>query len=441
MTSLAVIRFFVYSSTHMPDRTVAPLFHPLRSPIIPRADKSVLPNGIPTQWVNIGTQEVIRIECIFPAETSLYPHSTASLFASKMMWEGTQTRSSSQISQTLDLYGAFTDTVHTPDYYGLVVYTMPRFLPNILPVLADVLYNASLPEKEWNSLKSILLEQLKVNQEQNSWIARTTFRSKLFGEGSRYGFSQTEDNIRELALDDLKSFYKTNISEAPFYVFASGKVEDQTLKLIETYLGQHPTKPLTAVSPAADGGFPGAPVGRVAIPRDGSSQYTLRIGKRAPRRTDKDFFSLLVTNEILGGYFGSRLMKNIREEKGLTYGISSYLPAMKHASYFMIATDVNKDSLSQISDEIKKEILTLQNEEVSETELARVKKVMAGEFVRSIGTAFEIGDLYQAIAICDLPDDFYDTYLDKIRSVTAEQIQEVARNFLNPDSMMEVVVG
>lgn len=425
----------------MLDRTVAPQHKNIQLPSIPGSNKTFLPNGIPVQWVNTGLQEVIRIECIFPADSNDFPHPSISFFTSRMMWEGTANRSSAQISQALDLYGAFTDTVHTPDYYGLAVYTMPKFLPQVLPILADVLYCASFPEKEWASLRNIMRQQLMINKTQNAWIARTQFKEALFGRETRYGFSQNEESLETLALEDLHSFYTTYISTAPFSVFASGKVEAHSLAFIEKYLGQQKTN-TPAPSSIADTAIDlETKAGRIVIPRRDSSQYTLRIGKKAPVRTADDFFKILVTNEILGGYFGSRLMKNIREEKGLTYGISSYLPALKRASYFMIATDVNKDSLDEILDEIKKEIFCLQKDEISETELSRVKKVMEGEFARSVGTAFEIGDLYQTIAICGLPEDFYDTYLDKIRRVTAEDIQLVARNFLNPDSMLEVVVG
>lgn len=425
----------------MTDRTAAPPFKDIALPLIPPSNRMRLDNGLPLHWVSIGTQEVIRIECIFRAESWLLPHPAVSFFTAKLLWEGTLHRTSAQLSQTLDLYGAFTDTVHTPDYFGLVVYTMPRFLPHILPVLAEVLDEASLPDKEWETLRNITLQQLKINQTQNSWIARSKFRSALFGDDSRYGYSQTEHDLRNLSVETLKSFYAQNIRQSAFSVFVSGKVEMPTLTLIGQYLGKRKISgpPVTVPVSAS---YDSKPVtGRIDIAREDSSQYTIRIGKRAPLRTDDAFFKILVTNEILGGYFGSRLMKNIREEKGLTYGISSYVPAMKHASYFMIATDVNKNARDQILDEIRNEITTLQTDGVPEAELSRVKKVMSGEFARAVGTAFEIGDLYQAIAVCDLPADFYDTYLEKVRAVTAEDVQLVAKNFLDPASMLEVVVG
>lgn len=425
----------------MPDRTIAPAYKPVTLPPIPKGRRLVLDNGIPLHWISTGDQEAIRIECLFPAASWMYPHPKVSFFAVKMLLEGTARRSSAQLNQALDLYGAFTETVHTPDYYGITLYTMPRFLENILPILAEVLDSASFPENEWDNLQNIILQQLKVNREQSSWLAGAKFRSALFGENSRYGYSQNEADISALTVGEIRSFYASHIRETPFYLFASGKVEDRSVGLISTYLGKRPVRALPAAPGAVLPGETGFSPEKITVEKPGSSQYTLRLGKKVPGRTHPDYFKSLVTNEILGGYFGSRLMKNIREEKGLTYGISSHLPAWKDSAYFMIATDVNKDSLGVLSDEIRKELASLQSAEVPEEELERVRNVIAGEFARTLGTAFEIGDLHQTTVLCKLPEDFYDTYLDNIRSVTADDVREVARDLLDIETMTEVIVG
>ncbi len=401
----------------------------------------LLDNGIPLHWISTGDQEAIRIECLFPALSWQHPHPKISFFGVKMLLEGTGSKSSAEIARSLDLYGAFTEIVHTPDYYGLTIYTMPKFLPHVLPVVAEVLDDASFPQKEWDNLLNIVSQQLKVNQEQNSWVAGSKFKAALFGEGSRYGYSQNEADLRTLSLEEAKAFYSTSIRESPFYVFASGKITGASVELIGRYLGSRTIKGISLPPPASPPTQHPASTGRIEVSRSGSSQYTLRMGRKVPGRLHPDYFKALVTNEVLGGYFGSRLMKNIREEKGLTYGISSYLPALRDSAYFMIATDVNKDSLGELLGEIRKEFDILQTQTITGKELERVKNVMSGEFARSLGTAFEIGDLHQTAVICGLPSSFYDTYLDNIRAVTVEDVQSTALDLFDIGRMTEVVVG
>lgn len=401
----------------------------------------LLDNGTPLHWISTGDQEAIRIECLFPALSWQHPHPKISFFGVKMLLEGTGSKSSAEIAGALDLYGAFTEIVHTPDYYGLTIYTMPKFLPHVLPVVAEVFDDASFPQQEWDNLLNIVSQQLKVNQEQNSWLAGSKFKAALFGESSRYGYSQNEADLKSLQIEEAKAFYSSFIRKSPFYIFASGKVTDASVELISRHLGSRTIESIPLSSPASPPGQVPVATGRIEVSKSGSSQYTLRMGRKVPGRLHPDYFKALVTNEVLGGYFGSRLMKNIREEKGLTYGISSYLPALRDSAYFMIATDVNKDSLDELLGEIRKEFNILQTQAIADKELERVKNVMSGEFARSLGTAFEIGDLHQTAVICGLPSSFYDTYLDNIRAVTIEDVQSTALDLFDIGQMTEVVVG
>jgi predicted Zn-dependent peptidase len=150
---------------------------------------------------------------------------------------------------------------------------------------------------------------------------------------------------------------------------------------------------------------------------------------------------MLVTNEVLGGYFGSRLMKNIREEKGFTYGISSNMPSFRRDGYFLIGTDVNKENTQQTLDEIHKEIRILQHESVPQDELETVKNFMAGEFVGSLNTPFEIADRYKVVLLDGMSADFLTTYIERLRAVTSDDISAIAKQYLAESSLQEVVVG
>src|SRR5690606_8798304 len=154
-----------------------------------------------------------------------------------------------------------------------------------------------------------------------------------------------------------------------------------------------------------------------------------------------DFVKLLVVNEILGGYFGSRLMKNIREDKGYTYGISSAMVPLKNKGYFIIGTDVNKENTGNTLQEIYKEIETLQNSLVSEEELNTVRSFMVGSFLSEINTPFALADKFKGVHLYGLDYDFYDAYLHTVNNITSIEIQNLAHQYLQKDTFSEVVVG
>jgi zinc protease len=170
-------------------------------------------------------------------------------------------------------------------------------------------------------------------------------------------------------------------------------------------------------------------------------QTSIRIGRHLFKRKDPDFYKFIVCNEVLGGYFGSRLMKNIREDKGYTYGISSNLAPLKNAGYWAISTDVKKEFAQATLDEIAKEIKLLQTKLVSVDELQTVQNFMAGEFAASLNTPFEIADRVRLMVLENLEPDFYARYISGVRAITPEQIMEMANKYLNFDDLTQVLVG
>ena len=150
---------------------------------------------------------------------------------------------------------------------------------------------------------------------------------------------------------------------------------------------------------------------------------------------------MIVATEILGGYFGSRLMRNIREEKGFTYGISSSIVPMRQAGYWAIGTDVKKEFAQATLDEIQKEIHRLQTELVPENELETVKNYLAGEFAGSLNTPFEIADRVRLMVLEGLDVEFYSNYIQRLRVVTAEDIQRMANQYWQWEDLQQVIVG
>ncbi|WP_353722269.1 pitrilysin family protein [Dyadobacter sp. 676] len=423
----------------LPDRTIAPDFKVIQTVNLPDPQTYTLDNGLAVHVINIGEQPVVRLECIFEAGSWYEREVAASYFAIKMLPEGAGGMTSQEISEAFDRLGAFTEMTHTPDRVGVVVYCLSRFLPDVLPVVQKLIGSPRFPEKEFQELKNITLQNLKVNKEKTAYLATTEFRARLFGNEHPYGQSQSEKGIEALGIDAVKAHYERFIKNSKFTVVLAGQVSEADVRLINATLGQGAVSTGgTAVSYAPSGVYQGQ---EAVVERQESVQSSIRMGRVLFNRQHPDYFRMLVTNEILGGYFGSRLMKNIREEKGLTYGISSHLATLRNEGYLMIGTDVKKEFTQQTIDEIKKEIRRLQTEPVGAGELQTVKSFMAGEFAGSLNTAFEVADRRKILLLDNLPADFFNQYIDRIHATTAEEVMEMANRYLSPDDMLTVVAG
>ncbi|GAB3810108.1 pitrilysin family protein [Spirosoma humi] len=421
------------------DRTQPPAFQAIQQIQLPAVQSHRLDNGVPLHLISVAHQPVLRLECVFNAGTWYEQVPGSAFFTMKMLSEGTPARSSAQINEYIDRYGAFLELNSGPDRASVVVYCLTKFLPDLLPLLREMLTEPAFPQKELDDLRNITLQNLRVNYEKNAYLAGVLFRETLFGADHPYGRSQRPEAVEQLTRQGVVDFFERVVRNRPFQIVLAGQATENEVVAINRELGQLSIRTDTLAS--ADGPIQADDRLAVLAEKPDSIQSSIRIGRRLFTRSHPDFFKMLVTNEILGGYFGSRLMKNIREEKGFTYGISSNMPSFRRDGYFLIGTDVNKENTQQTLDEIRKEIHILQTEPVLPDELETVQNYMAGEFVGSLNTPFEIADRYKVILLDDMPADFLTTYIQHVRAVSPTDIMEMAGRYLASDSLREVIVG
>ena len=422
------------------DRTTSPAFHTIEQVHIPLAQTYTLANGIPLHVINVGEQPVVKLELSFHAGNWYDTKNGISFFTSKMLNEGTSQHNSNQISEYFDQFGAFTEFTHGVDRASFVVYGLTKYLDQLLPMVQEILNDSIFPEKELNTLKKIQLQTIQVNQEKTSFLANQKIRKSLFGTQHPYGKHVTSQVIEAITREDLVDYYKSHWKNQPCRIFLSGKVTEADIQLVSQAFGDTPLQKRLDSTPTFD--IDSAPIAEpILIEKENAMQSSIRLGKKLVTRNHPDYFNLLVTNEVLGGYFGSRLMKNIREDKGFTYGIGSNIVPFSKAGYFIIGTDVKKEFTQQTLDEIRKELHILQTELISSDELAAVRNYMIGAFAGSLNTPFEIADRYKIIMSEGLPLDFYNKYFEHIKSIKPEAILATAQQYLTPESFIEVVAG
>lgn len=421
------------------DRTIAPPSKKIEHINIPKAEIIFLDNQIPVYAIRAGEQAVSRLELIFEAGSRFETNTGESLFTSKMLAEGTKNNNGTEISEYFDQFGAFLEINQSAERLVMTVHGMTKHLPKLLPMLQEMISESVIPEKELLMQKNIASQTLKVNLEKTAYIAGQVFREQIYGATHPYGKSLTLPLIENINRDSIQEFYQNQIQARQFKIFISGKFDDEAIKALNQTFGQIALKNVGRKGHETD--FLPAKIENMLIERPENLQSSIRLGRKLFNRSHPDFFKFLVTNTIFGGYFGSRLMKNIREDKGFTYGISSSLVPQKDGGYLVMGTDVKKEFTQQTLDEIFKEIKILQTENVGENELETAKNYMIGSFVGSLNTPFEVADRQKIILLDELPSDYYENYIKNIRAVSESEVMEIANKYYNPEDMCEVVVG
>jgi zinc protease len=428
-------------STSPLNRNIAPTVHSIKQFDLVKPQAEILANGLRWNHIQAGKQTAVSVQLIFRAGTWFAPSREIAAFTARMLNEGTSTKTSAQIAEEVDKYGSFLEISSGNDYATIEVYALSKYLAPMLALVKELLTEATFPEKELQQVKDSNIQNIKVNNEKTSVVASAKFRTLLFGDNTPYGVEMMVEEVERVQQKQLVAFYQEAFYQQPFEVLSAGNLTDSEKNEIRNFLNSLTIKPANKVLETPKMVISGDKKrGQLYLAKDDALQSSIRIGKPLFLRTSEDYMVMRVLNEILGGYFGSRLMSNIREEKGYTYSISSSLQFNRNAGYLIIGTDVKKEVKEETKTEIFKEMQILCNEKVPKEELAMVKNYMKGAFVNSLGTPFAIADKYRNMFLFDLPADYYQNYLAAIDAVTAKELQEMAKKYLHGD-FVEVVVG
>ena len=420
----------------MLDRTKAPEFRKITTIDIQKAKTIQLSNGIPIHFIDGGTQPVIKLEFMVHSGKWFESMEGASFFTARMLTEGTAKLSANEISNTFDKFGAFIDVIPGFDYINLNLYCLGKYFDQLVPLLYEMFFNASFPDRELEILKNNTIQEIKVKDQKNSIVAIKKFRDLIFGSYHPYGKSLAEEDIAKIDRDILLNHYSKIFRNNP-EIILSGSIEDGYIKTIDQYFGREPY----GLNYEANKIKPFQQPGDLLIQKEKSAQSSIRIGKLLFNKNHPDYLKMIVVNEVLGGYFGSRLMKNIREEKGYTYGIYSRIMNFKYEGYFVIGTDVKKEFTRDTIAEINKEIAKMQQEPINDEELEMVKNQMIGAFLGEINSPFALADKFKNIYFHDLDYTFYQDFIQTINDITADEIMMLSLKYLEIDSLTSLVVG
>lgn len=418
------------------NRSVAPATTDIIDISLPIAQKEIGATGIPIYWVAGSTEEILRVELVFNAGINRQKQLLIAAATNNLIQEGTKTRTAQDIADGLDFYGSYLQTRCAVDDSQITLFCLKKHLVKCLDIVSDVVKNAEFPDNEIAIFVKNNKQRLKVQQEKTSYLCRKGFYKEIFGNASPISSFSESSDYDLISRETLVNFYQNSYQNSLKYITISGDVDAQTINTIRAFSDGF--KP--------DEGFVGYHASEIAsqnkyIKKEKSVQATLRLGKRLFNRKHTDYRKMQLLNLVLGGYFGSRLMKNIREDKGLTYGIHSSLESYLDDGCFYIEADVNTKKAGLALSEISLEIDRLNNDLIPEQELLTAKNYFLGSILRSIDGPFTIMDRNRLLLDYGLSSEYYAELFAIIKDTSAQELRDTCNLYLNRNSLVEVVCG
>lgn len=425
------------------DRTKAPKVKSNTEYNFLTAETQYLKNGVPLHVINSGEQEVMRLQLVFNAGSIYQDKAIVAAAVNELILEGTKKHSSEEISNLFENKGAFIDTELSSDNASINLYCLSSVnriseLKELLFLLKEVIQEAIFPEEEIKHFVQVKRQNFSVNSKRVAFVARNNFLAFLLGSKHAYANKVESEDFDNLTREDLLNFYERFYLKGALEIYVSGKVDRKVQQLIKEVFDD-------CVYNKVEGDklleFSLPEISEKRIPIQSVLQTAIRMGCPVIDKKHPDFIPLYVANTILGGYFGSRLMNNIREDKGFTYGIQSSIIVQQDLAYFMIATEVGEQHKEATMHEIKKELDLLSDNLVGTAELNLVKNYLRGSILKNFDGAFAAMDRFRSVNQLQLKDTYYYDLLKGIEAVEPEDIQFVSRKYLNWNKIKSIIVG
>lgn len=400
-------------------------------------EHATLDNGTPVYMINAGAEDVLQLEWAYPAGNSFERQNLVAATVNFLLRNGTHSKTALQINEEVDYYGAYLNRSCFNEQALMTLHCMSKHVDVLLPVVRELVTDSSMPEDELQLYRQNMKQRLEVNLRKADFVAGRLIDTYLFGQEHPYGKFSSSEAFDALERSTLLSFYQTYYQNARPILFVAGKIPSGLLGQLNRYFGDWPVSnpvcPVHPVVPATQKKY------RVNNDPDGV-QGAIRLARPFPNRHHPDFIPAQLLNAVFGGFFGSRLMSNIREDKGYTYGIHSYLLNLQQESAWMISTEAGRDVTDATLIEIYREMERLCHEPVSDDELLLVRNYMMGGLLGDLDGPFQLMGRWKNLILHGLNENYFYKTIDTIKNLSAADLQVLARRYLQPDAFYELVV-
>ena len=396
--------------------------------------KIQLSENISLYWMKEVQNETARLDFVFHAGTTRESNLISSLVAG-LLFSGTDKKTSTDIHNELDDLGAFFDVGLGHESVLVSFYALKKNILAVFKIFEDALEHVNFPQNEIDELINDRKQKLKINCEKVGFLSQRAFQKNLF-HGTNYARQTELEDYDTVRREEIIEYFSKNYKNGLLKVVLVGALEEVQV----TEIAEKSNKWCVSEKPLFENNFNNNK-GVFQLEKKDAVQSAVRIGKTLFNKNHSDFLGFSILNTILGDYFGSRLMKNIREDKGYAYGISSTEAELAKSGYFMIGTEVGSAQKDLAIQEIKNEIERLQKDLVPNKELELVRNYLLGQLLKSADGPYAMTDLFLSVDAYELDFSFYENYIQKVKNIDAEELRALAVKYLAWDSMTIVIAG
>jgi predicted Zn-dependent peptidase len=404
-----------------------------------KCDQYTLDNGVPVYSIDAGTQDVLMIEWVFYAGNWYEQKNIVAATTNFMLKNGTHTRTAFGINEHFEFHGAYLNRSCYNETATITLHCLSKNVKELLPVVAELITESIFPEEELNTYRQNQKQRLVVNLQKCDFIANRLIDEYIYGINHPYGKYTSTLDYDNLNRDELVAFYNQFYKEGKCTIFTAGKIPTDLATELNNVFGQLLIQ--QRLIPNIQYHLHPAEEKKFHIINDaGGVQGAIRLARPFPNRHHPDFQKVQILNNIYGGFFGSRLMSNIREDKGYTYGIHSYLQNHIHESAWLISTEAGRDVCKPTIEEIYKEMDILKSDIIDEEELSLVRNYMIGSVLGELDGPFQLIARWKNYILNGVTDEYFYKSVELIKTTGAEELQELAKKYLNPDEFYELTV-
>ncbi len=408
--------------------------------LAPRVERT-LPNGLRIIVTRQAVVPKVSVTLTILSGLANDPAGMAGLatMTGEIIQEGTKTRTSRDIRRQAFGMGGTLSAAASQDYTSITARGLSEFAPGLIDLVADVAINPTFPEQEVSILKQQHLQALEQEQASPQFVANREFRAHLFGEHPYARVSETVESIQGVNRERLGTYHHDYYRPNNAFLLVVGDVEPEPVVAAATKafgawpkLADAPTK--TVPQPTLEGRHV------YFVQRPNSVQSSISIGNFTVKRSDPHWYEMQLANTIFGGAFNSRIVRNIREEKGYTYSPSSLFQAFRQAGFYKFDADVRNAVTGPTLVEVFKEIDKMRAEGSQGEELNGAKQYMRGLFPYQTSSQAGLAAVLNTVYVFGLPKDYPETYRAKITAITPDQVKAGAAELFGSGSVV-VIVG
>lgn len=413
------------------DRTTPPPTYPIGNLSLPSPEEKTLPNGTRLLTLQGGDWNVCNLAILYPGGFCEARSSAVPMLCATLLAEGSEGHSGAEINDFYDFHGAYFGAMAAAHYTTVMLSWLPSMGEGLLPLTAEILAKPTFPEEAILPYKQQLEAALLAKQAKTSYKSLKEATRLIMGPDNANAMPETVEEIHAASRQSILDWHKRVFTAKGAIAFLSGKFSDETVKEVEQFLMSLPAEE-PAVEVELDPYRPLDPQ-TVQIEMPGAMQCSVAMAMPAPPRTSPDYVALRFATIALGGYFGSRLMMNIREDKGYTYGINAALLGTLDGSYIQISADTDKKYLADLVEETKKVIESMATVPLSPDELQSLVQHVSSSLLDTLNSPFAIMDYYRTFVTAGIPDGYFQAQLALLKSLTPQTIMDVSAKYLRPE--------